>query len=145
MRQSQKIQKVSSETKREDITSAQKWATGLIDGHGHIGIEWSNSTRTKWVPLLKVSLHGYNARALSKLKKALKCGRITTSQSMITLRVTRIDHWQDQLLPLWTRFPLRGCKHHDVGCVRRALALRQNPDLSKDDKLKAVTALKCQL
>jgi hypothetical protein len=34
-----------SETQREDISSAQRWAVGLIDGDGHRGI-WSNSNKT---------------------------------------------------------------------------------------------------
>jgi hypothetical protein len=42
-----------SETQREDISSAQRWAVGLIDGDGHMSISWSNSNKTKWVPLLK--------------------------------------------------------------------------------------------
>jgi LAGLIDADG endonuclease len=136
---------VPSETQREDITSAQKWTTGLIDGDGHIGIQWGNKEKTKWSPLLKVSLHVYNARAIYKLKQILKCGKISRHQNMISLRVTREDHWKNLLLPLWDAFPLRSYKHYDVACVRRAMALKYDTRLNLLNKLDAVALLKRQL
>lgn len=114
---------VSSETTREDVKAAFKWATGLIDGDGHIGIEWSNSAKTKWVPLLKVSLHCHNSRAIYKLKQLFQCGKITKSQRMITYRVRSRRHWRDRLLPVWESFPLRSYQHYNMMCVKYALNL----------------------
>jgi hypothetical protein len=54
---------ISSETKHEAVSSDERWAIGLIDGDGHIGMECSNAKLKKWVPCLKVTLHAYNARA----------------------------------------------------------------------------------
>lgn len=125
---------VPSETQREGISAAQKWACGLIDGDGHIGMEWSDRAKTKWVPLLKVSLHIYNARAIYKLKVALGCGNITFDQTMITLRVRKRAHWRDKLLPLWNKFPLRSSKHYDAMCVARALAFDPAKLLKKDEQ-----------
>lgn len=134
-----------SETQREDITAAQKWACGLIDGDGHIGLEWCNKAKTKWVPLLKVSLSTYNARAIYKLKTILKCGKVTTSQNMITLRVRSRAHWQNILLPLWSHFSLRSSKYYDVLCVRQALNIWTDQRLSKTEKQNAILRLKDQL
>jgi hypothetical protein len=123
-----------SETQREDISSAQRWAVGLIDGDGHMSISWSNSNKTKWVPLLKVSLHIYNQRAIYKLKTILKCGQITRHKNMITLRVTKRQLWYDHLIVLFDNMPLRSDKFYDYITVKKMLFLEQtwflNPPLS---------------
>lgn len=114
-----------SETQREDISSAQRWAVGLIDGDGHMSISWSNSNKTKWVPLLKVSLHIYNMRAIYKLKTILKCGQITRHKNMITLRVTKRQLWHDHLIVLFDNFPFRSDKFYDYARVKKMLFLEQ--------------------
>jgi hypothetical protein len=135
-----------SETKREDMISAgQKWATGLVEGNGYIGIEWTNSAQTKWVATLKVSLDVYNARAIYKLRQFLKCGQITTSKNVITLRIRNNIHWRDLLLPLWDDFPLRSFKYYDLQCIKRALDVKRDKILPKADKLNIIANLKWQL
>jgi hypothetical protein len=134
-------QSVPSETKREDVESAFKWATGLIDGDGYISIEWTDLKKTKWVPLLKVTLHLNNARAIYKLKKIFKCGKIRKKGSLITFKVKSQSHWRDRLLPLWEKFPLRSSKYYDVLCVKKALALNQQKQITKQ----ALIHLKLQL
>jgi len=141
MNSQQKKIKISSETQREEVTNAQRWACGLIDGDGHIGIEWSDAAKTKWVPVLKVSLHSYNARALYKLKKALGVGKITKSQHTVTFRVRRRSHWQNILLPLWNRFPLRTCKHYHVVCIKSAFAISDDLTLEPAIKLQRLREL----
>lgn len=138
---------VPSETQREAITSAEKWASGLIDGDGHIGMQWTDRAKTKWVPLLKVSLHVYNARAIYKLKKILRCGKITTHKNLITLRVRSAAHWRHLLLPMWRwrGFPLRSYKYYDVLCVQHALAISQDPNLPHRHKQNLFATLKQQL
>jgi hypothetical protein len=135
-----------SETKREDMISAgQKWATGLVEGNGYIGIEWTNSAKTKWVATLKVSLDVYNARAIYKLRQFLKCGQITTSKHVITLRIRNNIHWRDLLLPLWDNFPLRSFKYYDLQCIKRALEVKRDKILQKAEKLNIIANLKWQL
>jgi hypothetical protein len=138
-------QKVPSETKRKDVESAFKWATGLIDGDGHVGIEWTDAKKTKWAPLLKVSLHLSNARATYRLKKIFQCGKIGKSGSLITFRVRSQSHWRESLLPLWKKFPLRSSKYFDVLCVKYGLALNQLNQITKENKHMALINLKRQL
>lgn len=114
-----------SETKREAISYAQRWAIGLIDGNGHIGCEWSCKNKIKWSPNLKVSLHIYNAQAIYKLKTILKCGRITKHNNVITLRVRSRNHWYANLIPLFNAFPFRTNKHYDYQLVLKMLYLEK--------------------
>lgn len=136
-----KKQKTFSETTREDISDIQKWACGLIDGDGHIGIEWADKLHTKWVPVLKVSLHSYDARAIYKLKQALGLGQIGTSGTSISLRVRRRDHWIKTLLPLMKKFPLRSCKYHAAVYVEQALIISMDPLLERQAKLLKISHL----
>nr|YP_010003082.1 hypothetical protein JXX85_mgp02 [Ulva sp. TM708]AZP40116.1 hypothetical protein [Ulva sp. TM708] len=117
---------ISSETTREDINNKQigneqKWAVGLIDGDGHIGIEWSNKEQTKWVPVLKVTLHRYNSRAIYRLKKVLGIGSVNYSKTYITYRVRSKKLWRSVLIPLFDQFNLRSMKYAAVTVVKEAL------------------------
>lgn len=114
---------ISSETKREDINCEQKWAIGLIDGDGHIGVEWTNKDQTKWVPVLKVTLHQYNRRAIYRLKKILGVGSITYSKNTITFRVRKRALWYSVLIPLFDTFHLRSRKYAAVQVVKKALEM----------------------
>ena len=125
LKQRKKKKIISSETKREGINSEQKWAIGLIDGDGHIGIEWSNKEKTKWVPVLKVTLHRYNSRAIYKLKRILGIGKITYSGSTATYRVRSKALWCSLLIPLFTKFHLRSMKYAAVLVIKKALHTTQ--------------------
>jgi len=117
------IHKIPSETKREDISSSQRWAIGLIEGDGHIGLEWTNVSKNQWVPILKVTLHAYNARAIYKLKKCLGVGKISRSGNKISLRVRSRQMWLSHLIPLFQKFPLRTSKYYDFAIVKEALII----------------------
>lgn len=125
LKQYKKKKIISSETTREGINSEQKWAVGLIDGDGHIGLEWSNKEKTKWVPVLKVTLHRYNSRAIYKLKKLLEIGKITYSGSTITYRVRSKALWHSVLIPLFSKFHLRSMKYAAVLIIKKALYMAQ--------------------
>ena len=116
---------ISSETRREGINCEQKWAIGVIDGDGHIGLEWTNKEKTKWVPVLKVTLHTYNSRAIYKLKKILGIGKITYSGPTITYRVRSKTLWQSILIPLFSKFHLRSMKYTAVLTIKTALYMSQ--------------------
>jgi hypothetical protein len=119
---------IPSETTREDINSEQKWAVGLIDGDGHIGLEWTNKEKTKWVPVLKVTLHRYNSRAIYRLKKILKMGKVNKSKSTITYRVRSKALWHSVLIPLFDKFHLRSMKYAAALTVKKALRLAKLKD-----------------
>lgn len=125
LKQYKKKNIISSETTREGITGEQKWAVGLIDGDGHIGLEWTNKEKTKWVPVLKVTLHRYNSRAIYKLKRILGIGKITYSGSTITYRVRSKVLWYDLLIPLFSEFHLRSMKYVAVLIIKKALYMAQ--------------------
>ena len=116
---------ISSETKREDINSEQKWAVGIIDGDGHIGLEWTNKENTKWVPVLKVTLHKYNSRTIYRLKKILKIGKITYSGYTITYHVRSKTLWHSVLIPLFDEFHLRSMKYAAALVIKKALYMAQ--------------------
>lgn len=125
LKQYKKTNTISSETTREGINSKQKWAIGLIDGDGHIGLEWSNKEKTKWVPVLKVTLHRYNSRAIYRLKRILRIGKITYSGSTATYRVRSKALWYSVLIPLFSKFNLRSMKYAAVLVIKKALYLAQ--------------------
>lgn len=125
LKQHKKKNVISSETTREGINSEQKWAVGIIDGDGHIGLEWTNKEKTKWVPVLKVTLHRYNSRAIYKLKKILGIGKITYSGSTITYRVRSKALWHSVLIPLFSGFHLRSMKYAAVLNIQKALDMAQ--------------------
>jgi hypothetical protein len=123
LKQYKKKNVIPSETTREDINSEQKWAVGLIDGDGHIGLEWTNKEKTKWVPVLKVALHRYNSRAIYRLKKVLKIGKINKSKNTITYRVRSQALWHSVLIPLFDKFHLRSMKYAAALIIKKALDL----------------------
>lgn len=131
----------SSETKREDVRNSHKWwAIGLIDGDGHIGLEWPKvSEKFKWVPCLKVSLHVCNARAIYKLKKILGVGRITHHKQTITLRVRSKRLWLSHLMPLFNHYKFRTNKYYDLLNVKKAFHTENN--LGSEYKIKALNNL----
>nr|AZP40184.1 hypothetical protein [Ulva compressa] len=116
---------ISSETKRGDINGEQKWATGIIDGDGHIGLEWTNKEKTKWVPVLKVTLHRYNSRAIYRLKRIFGIGKVTYSGYTITYRVRSKALWRSVLIPLFGEFHLRSMKYASVLAIKKALSMQQ--------------------
>nr|WVH39668.1 hypothetical protein [Ulva dactylifera] len=132
---------ISSETKREDINSEQKWAIGIIDGDGHIGLEWANKEKTKYVPVLKVTLHRYNARAVYRLKKILKIGKITYSGDTITYRVRGKRLWHSVLIPLFGKFHLRSMKYEAVLIIKKALYMEQVGNATPNNILKLQQSL----
>jgi LAGLIDADG endonuclease len=117
------LYKLPSETTREDISSSQRWAIGLIEGDGHIGLEWTNASKNKWVPILKVTLKAYNARAIYKLKQCLGVGKISRSGNKISLRVRSRQLWLSHLIPLFQKFPFRTSKYYDFAIVKKALSI----------------------
>ena len=125
LKQYKKKNTISSETTREGINSEQKWAVGLIDGDGHIGLEWTNKEKTKWVPVLKVTLHRYNSRAIYRLKRILGIGKITYSGSTVTYRVRSKALWYSVLIPLFSEFHLRSMKYAAVLITKKALYMAQ--------------------
>ena len=127
LKQYKKKNAISSETTREDINinSEKKWAVGLIDGEGHIGLEWTNNKKTKWVPVLKVTLHRYNCRAIYRLKRILGIGKITYSGSTITYRIRSKILWHSVLIPLFDKFHLRSMKYTAVLVIKKALYMAQ--------------------
>lgn len=76
---------VLSETPREGVRAAQKWAVGWIESDGHLGLTWSDKHKTHLSPVLKVSLHTYNSRAIYKLKTIL--GAVTRHENRMPLRL----------------------------------------------------------
>nr|AOC61561.1 putative LAGLIDADG homing endonuclease [Gloeotilopsis planctonica] len=111
-----------SETKREASCSQERWAVGLIDGDGHIGME--RAAFQKWVPCLKVSLAYSNARAIYRLKKILGVGRISRSQNVISLRVRNAAGWK-KLKILFDKFSLRTSKYYHAEMVCQSLELKK--------------------
>lgn len=113
------IYKIPSETKREDIsTNAYRFNRGW-----RAGLEWTNASKNKWVPILKVTLHAYNARAIYKLKKCLGVGKISRSNNKISLRVRSRQLWLSHLIPLFQKFPFRTSKYYDFAIVKEALII----------------------
>ncbi|MEM9686434.1 MAG: LAGLIDADG family homing endonuclease [Bacteroidota bacterium] len=141
MQQYKKKNVISSETKREDINSEQKWAVGIIDGDGHIGLEWTNKENTKWVPVLKVTLHKYNSRAIYRLKKILRIGKITYSGNTITYRVRSKALWHSILIPLFDEFHLRSMKYAAALVIKKALYMVQVGNATPKNILKLQQSL----
>jgi LAGLIDADG endonuclease len=143
------MSKIPSETTREDINSSQRWAIGLIEGDGHIGLEWTDITRNKWVPILKVTLHAYNTRAIYKLKKCLGVGKISRSGSTISLRVRSRQLWLSHLIPLFDKFPFITSKYYDYAIVKKALTFpfRENREQleTPNEYRQLIESLKLQL
>lgn len=116
---------VSSETKREGVSAAQKWAVGLIEGDGHLGLTWSNKEKTNLSPVLKVSLHNYNSRAIYKLKTVLGAGHISRHGNLISLRLRSEKAWWNNVFPLFKTCALRTHKYYDVLIIMHVLSVKR--------------------
>ena len=141
LKQCKKRNAISSETKRGDINNEQKWAVGIIDGDGHIGLEWTNKEKMKWVPVLKVTLHRYNARAIYRLKRIFKIGKVTYSGNTITYRVRSKGLWRSVLIPLFGEFHLRSMKYGAVLVIKKALCMAQVGNATPEKLLKLQQSL----
>ena len=75
------------------------------------------------MPVLKVTLHRYNSRAIYRLKKVLGIGKVNKSGSTITYRVRSKALWRSVLVPLFDKFHLRSMKYAAVLIVKKALHL----------------------
>lgn len=115
-----------SETKREGVSAAQKWAVGLIEGDGHLGLTWSNKEKTNLSPVLKISLHNYNARAIYKLKSVLGAGNITHHGNLISLRLRSEKAWWNHVFPLFKACALRTHKYYDVLIIMHVLSVKRS-------------------
>ena len=116
---------VPSETTREGVSAAQKWAVGLIEGDGHLGLTWSDKHKTNLSPVLKVSLHTYNSRAIYKLKNILGAGNITRHENLISLRVRSEKAWWNHVFPLFKACALRTHKYYDVLIIMHVLHVKR--------------------
>lgn len=113
-----------SETKREGVSAAQKWAVGLIEGDGHLSLTWSNKEKTNLSPVLKVTLHDYNARAIYKLKHILGAGHITHHDNLISLRLRSEKTWWGHVWPLFKACALRSHRYYDALIIMHVLHVK---------------------
>ena len=93
------------------------------------------------MPVLKVTLHRYNARAVYRLKRILKIGKITYSGDTITYRVRSKRLWHSVLIPLFGEFHLRSMKYEAVLIIKKALCMEQVGNATPNNLLKLQQSL----
>lgn len=106
-----------------------QWLAGLVDGDGTF---WFNQNQKgSWDFTFKVSQSNYNLKLLAYLKKKLKCGSVTSAGKHLSQYLIRHPEMlKTFVLPLFENKLLTRSKAWDHLCMKKALEIYCNPDLS---------------
>lgn len=126
-----------------------EWLAGIVDGDGTF---WFNqSKKGTWDFTFKVAQSDYNLKLLAYLKEKLECGSINASQKNISqYRIHNPQILKDFIMPLFYKQNepllinklLTRSKRWDFLCIKEALDVYCNPELSIDERNKQLLQIK---
>ena len=119
----------------------KQWLVGFTDGDGNFHI---SNQGDKWSIGYKLAQSRYNLRVLHYIKKQLGVGSITKegegSKAQFFIRDKKTI--EQVLIPIFDIYPLLTSKYFDYIKLKKALAILNNGNLSKQDKNVKLLAIK---
>lgn len=117
----------------------EQWLVGFVDGDGTFSIVQQNN---KWSLCFKVAQNEYNIRALIYIKKNLGVGKITRDGKQCQILIRNKEHLKTYILPIFRKYPLLTSKYFNYLKFEEALAILDDPYMSKQEKDKRLWNLK---
>jgi hypothetical protein len=145
--------KVPSETTRSTFTSGKvknstdfyKWLIGLTDGDGTF--YFAKTHKGVWTFTFKIAQSNYNLRLLYFVKSNLGVGSVSVPHSKdntAEYRVRDIQHIINHILPVFDKYPLLTSKYFYYNLFKKAILIKNDSSLSKEEKDKLISFLKSQ-
>ena len=111
--------------------SFEQWLVGFTDGDGNFSI---NNQGNKWGLSFKLAQSRYNLRVLNYIKKELGVGSITKDGTKAQYFIRDKKHIESIIIPIFDKYPLLSTKYFDYVKLKKALAVLNNVNISKDDR-----------
>lgn len=131
--------------KYSNQASFEQWLVGFTDGDGNFHISHQDQGRdkpTKWSLGYKLTQSRYNLRGLNYIKKELKVGSITKDGDKVQYFIRDRKDIERVLIPIFEKYPLLTTKYFDYVKFKKALAILNNTDISKEEKNLKLLAIK---
>lgn len=119
--------------------SFEQWLVGFTDGDGNFSI---TNQGEKWGLSFKLAQSRYNLRILNYIKKELGVGSITKdgTKSQYFIRDRKV--LESIIIPIFDKYPLLTTKHFDYIKFKKALAVLNDINSSKQDKITKLMNIK---
>ena len=117
--------------KNNKKSSFEQWLVGFTDGDGNFSI---TNQGDKWGLSFKLAQSRYNLRVLNYIKKELGVGSITKDNNKGQYFIRDRKHIESIIMPIFDKYPLLTTKYFDYVKLKKALAILNNINLSKEDK-----------
>lgn len=122
-------------SKKNYSNQFEQWLVGFTDGDGNFHIAKQKiGENIKWNLGFKLTQSAYNARVLNYIKKELGYGSITKDGKKLQLFIRDREILDSVIIPIFDKNPLLTTKYFDYIKLKKALAILNNNDLSKEDK-----------
>lgn len=113
----------------------EQWLVGFTDGDGNFHIAKQKvGENIKWNLGFKLTQSGYNARVLHYIKKELGVGSITKDGNKLQFFIRDRKIIESVIIPIFDKNPLLTTKYFYYIKFKKALAILNNNDLSKQCK-----------
>lgn len=121
----------------------EQWLVGFTDGDGNFHIAKQKvGENIKWNLGFKLTQSGYNARVLNYIKKELGVGSITKDGNKLQFFIRDRKIIESVIIPIFDKNPLLTTKYFDYIKLKKALAILNNNDLSKEHKNTEIQKIK---
>lgn len=138
-----KKKKMTTERAQIKITNEQKWAVGLIEAEGNIGINDPTPTGSKWEFKVKVAMKNTNMRAVYKIKKIIGAGRIHRERNgMVAWVITDREKIKEYIYPLLDNYPFRGVKYYEYQILKEGMHIAEEKKITAEVRRDKLIALK---
>ena len=117
----------------------QQWLVGFTDGDGSFHISHQGD---KWGLSYKLTQSRYNLRVLHYIKKELGVGSITNDGTKAQFFIRDRKTIETVLIPIFDKYPLLTTKCFDYVKFKKALAILNDVNSSKQDKNLKLLAIK---
>jgi hypothetical protein len=113
----------------------EQWLVGFTDGDGNFHIAKQKvGENIKWNLSFKLAQSSYNARVLYYIKKELGVGSITKDNDKLQFFIRDRKILESVIIPILDKNPLLSKKYFDYIKLKKALAILNNNDFSKQYK-----------
>lgn len=125
--------------KKNNKSSFEEWLVGFTDGDGNFSI---TNQADKWGLSFKLAQSRYNLRVLNYVKKELGVGSITKDGTKGQYFIRDRKSIESIIIPIFDKYPLLTTKYFDYVKFKKALAILNDVNLSKQDKNAKLTKIK---
>jgi len=135
----QRLNEEDLTSNNNNTSSFKQWLVGFTDGDGNFSI---TNQGDKWGISFKLAQSRYNLRVLNYIKKELGVGSITKDGRKAQFFIRDRKVIQSVIIPIFDTYPLLTSKYFDYIKFKKALAILNNLDLSKEEKHVKLSNLK---